>query len=101
MQKFIMAAVLGSAAMLPVQAQAQQREHYIATVVASDLNLANPAGVKTLRGRAMRTAREVCGETSDLRQVNLVYKCRADFMAQVENRISLAQTSGHQTLARR
>jgi UrcA family protein len=100
-QKLIMTAALGFAALLPVQAQAQQAERYIVTIPYGDLNIVNPAGAKALRGRAMRSAREVCGEASDLKSVSQVYKCRADFMVQVENRIGLAQSKEQQTLARR
>ena len=101
MQKLIMTAALGFAALLPVQAEAQQSERYIVTIPVGDLNIANPAGVRALRGRAMRNAREVCGETNDLKQINKVYQCRADFMAQVENHITVAQAKEQQTLARR
>jgi UrcA family protein len=100
-QKLIMTAALGFAALLPVQAEAQPGERYIVAIPVSDLNLGNPAGAKALRGRAMRSAREVCGEAEDLSQVNKVYQCRAEFMAQVENHITLAQANGQQTLARR
>jgi len=101
MQKLIMTSALAFAALLPVQAQAQQAERYIVAIPVADLNLANPAGVKTLHGRAMRSARAVCGETTDLKTVNQVYQCRAKFMAQVDTHVGLAQAKDQPSLARR
>ena len=101
MKKLIMTAALGFAALLPVQAEAQPSERYVVAIPVSDLNLANPAGAKALRGRAKHSARDVCGDARDLKQLAQVDKCIAGFMAQVENHISLVQSNGQQTLARR
>lgn len=63
-------------------------------VQVADLNLANPAGVATLKGRITAAVRAVCGDADirDLHASRDLAECRdasyADAMAQADDRIA-------------
>ena len=101
MKTLIIAAVLGTAALQPVVAQAAEEDGFSVSIPLRGLDLTTPAGAAAFRARAVKVIRVACIDSGHLTDTPAAAQCRADMLRKVDVRIAQAAEQSNRTLATR